>query len=477
MLGEEKRISMKAKRTLRTGFFNSIFQVGFLAAMYAVGRTSHLGGGPTSRFLILAALAFVPSIIWALFFYFQDRYAPEPLPNIVASFIAGMAAASLGVIPLNTVLFRIPEWIYASLPLFVLGSFFIKAAMACILLYIVLRYGFMPLKEFDEPVDGMVYGAIVGTGLAFVNTFHYLSENPSFTLYVIAFTATVNVLIYSSVGSLMGYMIGRAKFQRTNIVVSSLSAMSVGILLLGIYHMVSELFFLSGISHAFWLCFISVFIYSLIILAFCYRKIRRISEKVAPDTDMPAPKYNFLTTVYMVGLFGIAAVVAHQGLLGKTFENPDYGLSFRYPHTLSATLLAGFSHRPAVSRYSGKILLTAENSNPSFSLVIKAHPNDLSGKDPDPLHYVEAVTPTSFLVENIIISGKKAYRVAYSYLDKNRVKEMLFPNFIKVYTDIIITERTVFSFTYKAKSTQFEAGLAVYNKILKNCEWKTQGEG
>jgi len=253
---------MKVKRTLRTGLLNSFFQIAFLVAMYAVGRFSPLGGGPTSRLLILAIIVLVPSTIWALFFYYQDRYAPEPLRDIIASFIAGMAAASLGVIPLFMVLFRIPEWIYASIPLFVLGSFFIKASMACILLYIVLRYGFLPLKEFDEPVDGMVYGAITGTGFAFVYTLHSLAGHPSFTLYVIAFTATVNVLIYSSVGSFMGFLIGRAKFQRTNIVVASLSAMSLGILLLGIYHLISELFFVSGISHAFWFCFISVFIYS-----------------------------------------------------------------------------------------------------------------------------------------------------------------------------------------------------------------------
>lgn len=464
-------IPMKAKRTLRTGLLNSIFQVAFLAVMYVVGRTSPLGGGPTSRFLILATLVFVPSIIWALFFYFQDRYAPEPLPNIVASFIAGMTAASLGVIPLFTVLFRIPEWIYASFPLFVLGSFFIKAAMACILLYIVLRYGFLPLKEFDEPVDGMVYGAIAGTGFAFVYTLHYLAGHPSFTLYVIAFTATVNVLIYSSVGSLMGYIIGRAKFQRTNIVVSSLSAMSLGILILGTYHLISELFFVSGVSHAFWFCFISVFIYSLVILAFCYRKIRKISEKISPDTDMPAPKYNFLTTLYIICLFCLAVVIAHQGLLGKTFENSDYGLSFRYPHTLLTTRLTGFAQRPTVPRHFAKILLFAENSSPSFSLTVKAHPSYLRGKDPDPLKYVEAVTPTSFLVENIIISGKKTYRVAYSYLEKNQAKENLFPNFIEVYTDIIITENSILSFTYKAESSQFKEGLAVYNNILKSLEW------
>ena len=382
-----------------------------------------------------------------------------------------MAAASLGMIPLFTVLFRIPEWVYASIPLYVLGSFFIKAAMACILLYIVLRYIFLPLKEFDEPVDGMIYGAIIGTGVAFVYTLHYLAGQPSVTLYVIAFTATINVLIYSSVGSLMGYMIGRAKFRRSNIVVSSLSAMSLGILLLGVYHLISELFFVSGISQAFWICFISVFIYSLIILAFCYRKIRKISEKISPDTRGLTPRYNFLTTLYIICLFCLAAVVAYSGLLGKTFENLDYGLSFRYPHSLSATTLTRFTERPKVPKDFARILLSVENSSPSFSLTVKAHPNDLFGKDPDPLRYVEAVTPTSFLVENIIISGRKAYRVAYSYLEEHKAKEHLFPDFINVYTDILITENNIFSFTYKAESSQFKEGLSVYNNILKSLEW------
>ena len=247
--------------------------------------------------------------------------------------------------------------------------------------------------------------------------------------------------------------------------------MSLGILLLGIYHLISELFFVSGISHAFWLCFISVFIYSLVIFAFCYRKIRKISEKISPDPDMPAPKYNFLTTLYIICLFCLAAVIAHQGLLGKTFKNSDYELSFRYPHTLLTTRLTGFAQRPQVSRDFAKILLSAENSSRSFSLTVKAHPNDLHGKAPDPLQYVESVNPTSFLVENIIISGKKAYRVAYSYLEKNNANENLFPNFMEVYTDIIITENNIFTFTYRAESSQFEEGRTIYNNILKSLEW------
>jgi hypothetical protein len=271
----------------------------------------------------------------------------------------------------------------------------------------------------------------------------------------------------------MGFLIARAKFQRTNIVRTSLSAMSLGILLLGIYHLISELFFVSGISHAFWFCFISVFIYSLIILAFCYRKIRQISEKMSPDTDMLAPKYNFLTSLYIVGLFGLAAVIAHQGLLGKTFESPDYDLSFRYPHTFSTSRLTGFSQRPTVPKHYAKILLSAENSSPSFSFTLKAHTNDLDGKTPDPLQYVEPVTPTSFLVENIIIGGKKGYRVAYSTIEKNDPPphENLFPRFIQFYTDILITDKTIFTLTYKAEASQFKEGLEIYKNILKSLKW------
>ena len=41
-----------------------------------------------------------------------------------------MAAAGLGAVPFFHVVFRINEWIYASAMLFILGSFFVKAAVA-----------------------------------------------------------------------------------------------------------------------------------------------------------------------------------------------------------------------------------------------------------------------------------------------------------------------------------------------------------
>ena len=123
--------------------------------------------------------------------------------------------------------FRIQDWIYVSSRSFFSGDFFsgcsFGGGQACIL---VVRYVFYPLKEFDEPVDGMVYGAVTGVGLAFVITFHHLVTRPDCTLFVIASVATAYTLIYSAVGSLMGYLLGKVKFGRKQLETYALFSLS-----------------------------------------------------------------------------------------------------------------------------------------------------------------------------------------------------------------------------------------------------------
>ena len=282
---------MRAQSIIRTGLVNSLFQIIFLAVMYAVGHTTAVNTGQAARFVILAALVFIPCLIWTLFFYLQDRYEPEPISHIISPFLAGMAAAALGAVPLNQILFRSQEWIYASLQLFMLGSFLSKRLWPVRFSTSFCAMDFCLLKEFNEPVDGMFYGAVVGTGLAFVYSLNYLLAHPSFTLYVIAFTATVNVLIFSSVGALMGYILSLTKFQKKNMAAYSFVAIILGIILLGVFYLIGELFFVSGINHAFWFCFISVLIYSLLILSYCYFKMRRLSEKGIFKGE--TPKFRF----------------------------------------------------------------------------------------------------------------------------------------------------------------------------------------
>lgn len=463
---------MRAKTIIRTGLVNSLFQIVFLVVMYAVGHTTALNTGQSVRFLILALLVFVPCIIWTLFFNLQDRHEPEPISHIISPFIAGMAAAALGSVPLHQLLFHTQEWIYASLHLFILGSFLVKASVVSVVFYIVLRYGFLPIKEFNEPVDGLFYGAVVGTGFAFVFSLHHLLAHPSFTLYVIAFTATVNVLIFSSAGALMGYILSLIKFRRKNMRLYSLLAIFIGTILLGIFYLVSELFFVSGISHAFWFCFVSVLVYSLMILGYCYFKMRRLSEKGIFRGETPRFRFDLPTALLVALLLVVAGAISYQGLLGKVFTSADYGITFRYPHSLSTHTLSRLTQPMMATKGMYKILFSGQNSAPPFVFTVKVDPKKAQQKDMNPLRYVGSVQTESFFVEGIEIGGSRGRRIVYSYLEKSEIDGAHFPQLIKVFTDVVRRDNDYIVFSYKADSAHFEQGLLLHDKILGSVIWQ-----
>jgi RsiW-degrading membrane proteinase PrsW (M82 family) len=466
---------MREKHVLKTGIFNLLFQVGFLIVMFIVGNHTAITVGDSSRFIILAGIVFLLSVVWALFFYFQDRREPEPLLHITISFIAGMAAASLVAIPLLHIIFQVQQWIYSSLFLFISGSFFITAFIANFLFYIVIRYGFYPLKEFDEPVDGMVYGAIIGVGFALVNCLHTLYSQPEFTLFTIAYIATTNILIYSGIGSIIGYAIGSAKFKRKNIEKASFIGVIVGIVVLGTYHLLSEFIFLSGSNHAFWLSFFLTMIYSLLILLFCCRKMRKLTEKNLHAHVTVTPKFDLRLSVLMVILLAAAGIIASKGLQGKKFLSTKYGISFYYPYSLSSFSFTGISNSPLLLTRETEILFAGGmGTPPSFSFSAAVHKNNTQSNDAyrDLLQYVEVTDTTSFMVNDITIGEKKGKRIAYSYMNKPPGIESEFPELIKVYTDVISLDQHTFVFTYKANAENFNAGLTRYAKILESIKWK-----
>jgi RsiW-degrading membrane proteinase PrsW (M82 family) len=466
---------MREKNALKTGIFNILFQLGFLTVMFIFGSNTSINAENGPRFIIIAGIVFLLSAVWALFFYLQDRREPEPLLHITISFIAGMAAASLVAIPLLKIVFQIQQWIYASLFLFTLGSFFISAFMVNFLFYMVIRYGFYPLKEFDEPVDGMVYGAVIGVGFALVKSLHYLYAQPEFTLFTITYIATTNILIYSGIGSIIGYSIGNAKFKRKNIEGASFIGVIVGMVVLGTYHLLSEFIFLSGSSQAFWLSFVLTMVYALLIMFFCYWKMRKLTEKNLHNHVAVTPKLDPGMSVLMLILLVVAGIIASKGLQGKRFLNEKYGISFYYPHSLSSFSFTGFSNASLPLTQQAEILFAGEKEAPPyFSFSAALHKNNSNNSDAyrNLLQYVEVTDTESFMVNDITIGEKKGKRIAYSYMEKPPGIESEFPELIKVYTDVISLDKYTFIFTYKAGSGYFYAGLTRYEKILESIKWK-----
>jgi RsiW-degrading membrane proteinase PrsW (M82 family) len=463
---------MRARRLLRTGFLNILFLLGFLLLMYIAGSRVLLSGTQTHKLLLLMLLVLIPSLVCVLFYCLQDRKEPEPVRYILSAFLAGMGAASLAVIPLWQLFFRIHAWLYASSTLFMQGTFLVLSPLAAAALYAVIRYIFYPLKEFDEPVDGMIYGAVTGVGLAYVITFYHLVTRPDSTLFVIASVATSQILIYSAVGSLIGYLLGQVKFRRRNLELYGLYALLLGTLLLSVFTIVNDFIFLEAFAGAFFLSFFLGLCYALLVLLYGTLQMRRLTRAAQHQEVAVCPRIDRWPGLLILAVLAAAFLISNHGLKGKRCDLPDQGLHFYYPHAFSAFPFEDVFAPKFIPKEPLHILFSSRGSEElpvSFSVRLQRR---LGSEEPfDVNRYVEAAVTESLTTRRTTIAGRKGTRITYSYLVEAQDTGREFPQLIQVYHDVIFLEEGALVFTYRAGAGFFEQGLPLYAKILESVRW------
>jgi len=154
-----------------------------------------------------------PSVFLLSFFYLKDRYEREPLRHILLAFglgayamIAahGMAKALADVVSL--------EWLALGgerarlFDAFVLSGLVEECAKWVVVMAAVYHW-----DEFDEPLDGVVYGVAVSLGFATLENILYLVGRGFGVAWGRALFA---VPAHALFGGTMGYYAGRAKFDR-----------------------------------------------------------------------------------------------------------------------------------------------------------------------------------------------------------------------------------------------------------------------
>ncbi|HHX43106.1 MAG TPA: PrsW family intramembrane metalloprotease [Chloroflexi bacterium] len=184
-----------------------------LTVRVVVGTT----GLAISRGVLLpigVVLALVPAALWLVVFYAQDRLEPEPKERVAGVLVlAALLAQAVGIPAVNEV-FAFSEWIgSAPVALQVLGSILIVGVPQEYLKYAVVRYGVYRSSEFDERVDGIIYCAAAGLGYATVLNIHYVIATGGAQLQVGILRIVVTTLAQASSSGLMGYFLGRAKFE------------------------------------------------------------------------------------------------------------------------------------------------------------------------------------------------------------------------------------------------------------------------
>jgi protease PrsW len=162
------------------------------------------------------SLAIAPGVFWLWFFYRRDRLEPEPAHLIARTFFLGILVAFPIVIAQSFFLF--------------LPAFILYAIIAPITeeygKFAVVRYGIYNNAEFDEPMDGIVYGAASALGFATIENIGYLlgsyfapeealGEGASAgdaVLFLFIARSLLSVPGHAIWSSFWGYALGRAKF-------------------------------------------------------------------------------------------------------------------------------------------------------------------------------------------------------------------------------------------------------------------------
>lgn len=159
------------------------------------------------------ALAAAPGIAICLFIFYRDKYNREPLLNLILTFILGVLAAVPAVI-IETV-FHTPSKDIASVAI---QAFLVVALTEELCKFAVLRWYSFPRKSFDEPLDGIVYGLVASMGFATIENILYVTKYAEMGMgYQVAIMRMfLSVPAHATFGILMGYYVGKAKFDPVN---------------------------------------------------------------------------------------------------------------------------------------------------------------------------------------------------------------------------------------------------------------------
>lgn len=178
----------------------------------------------------LIIVSFVPGLLWVWFFYRQDRYDKEPPFLIFWTFLLGLIAvvpAALIELPFGPLIADPPNMFIRFLTAFLVIGL-VEEGFKLLAVYVAV----FRRPEFNEPIDGIIYGVTASLGFAALENLFYTA---AFGLAIAPIRAVVTSLAHASFGGISGLYLGMALLQPQYGFRTVLKGLAIAALLHGAY--------------------------------------------------------------------------------------------------------------------------------------------------------------------------------------------------------------------------------------------------
>lgn len=171
----------------------------------------------------LILVAFSPGFFWLWFFLRQDKLRPAPKRLIALTFLLGCvstipAGILNAIFGINALLESSPD-----LATLATGMLLVVGPVEELCKFSAVRLVAYRSLYFDEPMDGLVYGAAASLGFASLENFFYVLNYGPEVMLVRAPLSTVAHLVF---GSIWGYALGQhhsSNYSKLGLVIGGLA--------------------------------------------------------------------------------------------------------------------------------------------------------------------------------------------------------------------------------------------------------------
>ncbi len=196
-------------------------------------------------YLVFIIFGLLPSIIWLLFYLRKDAH-PESKKSVLKIFFFGMIAAFLAM-NVELWLFWLLDGFWGdffkanSIAFFLVLNFVIVALVEEFSKYLVVRSSVVKDKEFDEPVDAMIYIIISALGFAALENVLILFTLGPFSLvrdaaFISSFRFLGATFLHVLASGVIGYYLALSFYQERGRKTLLLKGIMIAVVLHGVFN-------------------------------------------------------------------------------------------------------------------------------------------------------------------------------------------------------------------------------------------------